>query len=687
MLFKENYGIYAELIEKGRITIYTKDLTIENLMDHFNWVLNIFKDSIEEESTHMLKVDVVFTDGMNVTLSLFEYFTNLIFWYAPLRSKDNLTSRFFFWVEDFTARCIENEVNDNFLDIHREDFSEIELNQIIDDLLELFKVNDQFSYYYMNTINLDDFVYMMMKDKEVYDYLHTDVSNIPLEDIKNYGMDITNKLVDKIKHSNHCLADALGAKENINLKQFREYVVNNGTIVDGNGSVFSSPVNSSFIDKGVSKIKDMFEESYKGRNAQAINKENVGDSGSFARLLALNSMESFLNEDPNYFCRTRNFVRVTIKNETILNMFKNRYYRIKPEGIERKISMNPLRYNRDLIGKTLYFRSPMTCHSNVTKRGICRRCYGDLYYINTNVNIGQIAAELLSSKLTQMLLSAKHLLESRIQKLSFNDYFNRHFIMEENIVKVNGNTDPIKGCYLLINYDNIKYENEDDNIEFNMYCNSFSVQEPDGTVYEIYTENEDNFYFSKFLSLLMNDSNLYEDVYSIPLESLVDKDLFLINIANSELSQTLKHFKTILDKKSSTINTTKDKFLEELIDTCIEGNIRIDSIHLEVIVSNQIRKFIEEETDILELPDWSIPNEKYTLISLKQALSANPSITISLQFQYIKRILTSPLTYKKTQPSSVDLLFMEKPQEFIKMKPPKKNYKIEDDKYRPVKFD
>ena len=128
--------------------------------------------------------------------------------------------------------------------------------------------------------------------------------------------------------------------------------------------------------------------------------------------------------------------------------------------------------------------------------------------------------------------------------------------------------------------------------------------------------------------------------------------------------------------------------MKKLTNIVIEGGIKIDAIHLEVILSNQIRKFIEEKEDILDTPDWGIPNEKYTLITLNKALYANPSVTVALQYQSFKRNIIDPLTYKKTAPSSMDLVFMEKPQEYTKMRP-KSRSSIKSDReeiYRPITY-
>lgn len=683
-----NYGPYSELIQKGFMEVYTNILNKDNLRQHFMWVLNIFRDGIENEQVHAMKIRIIFEDNVDVVVSIFEYFVNLIFWLAPLSANDKLTSRFYFWVENFTADEIKEYIDNNYLDIHRTDYDNITMNNIIDDVLEMFKANDEFALYYMNTINNEDTIKLMNQNSDFYKCVHADLSGVPLESVKDIGTRITNEAIDHIINSDHCLGDPFRAREGINRKQFREYLVNIGTIVDGEGGVYPSIINTSFANEGVREIDAYWEESSKGRQAQIINKENVGSSGAFARQLSLNNRETILNPDEHYSCRTKNLIKITIKNATHLNLFKNRYYRFIPNGVEYKISSNPIRDNKDLIGKTILLRSPMTCESNVFGHGICRKCYGDLYYTNRDVNIGQMASELLSSRLTQMLLSAKHLLESRIIKPVFTPLFYNYLELAHNIVKVKEGIDD-ENTFIVIDPESVKTEDDNDNFDYNDYCTGFYIMTPDGNITYIKLQSDDNLYLTYDMLLKIDDGHLNDDGnYVISLSELKDDNLFLINMNNDELSKTLKGVKSLLDKEDSIRDLTKEQFLEKLIDVVIEGGIKIDAVHLELIISNQIRKFIDDKEDILDYPDWGVPNAKYSLITLNKALTNNPSITVSLQYQYIKKLLVDPLSYKKTKPSSVDLIFQEQPQIYANIKPENKDY-IKSDReviYEPIKF-
>ena len=148
--------------------------------------------------------------------------------------------------------------------------------------------------------------------------------------------------------------------------------------------------------------------------------------------------------------------------------------------------------NKDLIGKKLYFRSPMTCASAARGQGICYKCYGDLAFVNKDINIGQIAAEGLSSIYTQILLSAKHLLESLVVKMEWTPGFHDFFQITFNSIALKEGG-VFRGCSMIINED-IQVEEELDDIDYNNYITRFSIKKPDGEIIDISTTNSDNLY-------------------------------------------------------------------------------------------------------------------------------------------------------------------------------------------------
>ena len=656
----QNYGAYVPLVKDGSTQVYTGDLTKENLNNHFYSILNIMRDGIETEFVQHMAINIQFIDNVDVTLSIFDYFLNLIMWNLPLNVETKITSNFLFFQDKFNRNAIKDYIDDKFLNVNRTKYDTITLCNIIDDTLYRFRYVDEFSLYLCNTINDEDFIDLMNKNQEFWDCMHTDLSDVPLEDVKNVGQEITNRAIKIIENSDHCLADSFATGEGVNKKQFREFATNIGTIPNGDGGVYPIIVNNSFINGGVNEIAYSFVESGKGRQAQIYSKNNVGTSGAFARILGLNNRDTRLHPSPNYTCNTRHYIQVTITNSSFLKRFNNRYYRFRTDGPEYKINSKK---DSHLIGQTIYLRSPMTCASKSNGDGICYRCYGDLAYTNVNINIGTIAAELLSSELTQMLLSAKHLLESNIKSVEWVDGFLDVFDVNFNILKVKEDFE-CKKWKLLIDED-INREDDMDDIEYNEYITKFQVMDSRGRVKDMYSKSSENIYLSTELSEILSSMPVPNNgKYEIDMEEIKDINLFLIHISNDELSATLEHVKSIINKYPKLDGMTKDRILQEFVTAVLNGGLNVDAVHLEVILSNQIREGLEDD-NILQMPHWEFDKTEYALINLDTALKNNPSITTTLEYQKVSKTLYSPLSYRKTSPSQMDLFFMNKPQDFM----------------------
>lgn len=671
-----NYGPYIELAQTGHIKINSIDIKYDNWNDHFESIYNILLDSIETEFTQNMFITILFNNGIDVDLSITDYLFNLIMWKCVIRVGDILMPHHIFFDKAITKRTIKSYIDEFIIENHRTNFPIIELNNIIDDAIFYFNRTDKFSMYLANTINLEDTVFLMTKDQEFYNALHADLSKVPIEKVKSKGMEYTEQIIEKMKNAksilgyDHCLADCWRAKEGINPKQFREVAVNIGSKPDGQGGVYPVNINNSFMNGGVPDPLSYMIESSAGRTAQILAKLNVGDSGHFARILSLNNFDTILNQDPGYSCNTKNFVELVIKDDKILEKVNNRYYRLHPKGQEFLLRY---KYDKHLIGQKIYLRSPMTCASLARGEGICYKCYGNLAYVNKDINIGMIASEILSSRLTQILLSAKHLLETSIRELVWPEKFSDVFEIDTNMIRLIEDVN-FKGWKIIIDRNDIQLENEndykddrDDDFEmandiYNEYITEFLIVDPVGNEYKMHTENYDNLYISnEFNNIIRKKIKNVDGKAGILLQDIKDNVLFYMIIQNNELSKTLDRLNYILNKKSVTKTFNKDELLQNLIETVIEGGLQVSSTHLEVILANQIRS----AEDILEKPQWQYPNEPYEVLTLNEALSNNPSVTVSLSYQYQARALYNPLTFRKNKPSFMDLFFMEQPQEYI----------------------
>ena len=663
---EQYYYPYKELCETGRQDIYTKDFNASNIARHFYSIINILRDGIETKEVQSMMVHIYFTNNVDVRLSIFDYTINLMFWQFCTATGEPIRDVHLVFFEDITKRSIKEYIDNIYIDKYRKTVPFIVLNNTIDDVIGKFRELRPFQMYLANTLNLEDTLELMRKYPEFNDTIHFSTEGIPIEDIKEAGIEATNKQIKYIKNSNHHLRDSFRTGEAISPKQYKEVAVNIGSKPDGQGSVFPHPIEHSFMNGGLQTPEELVIESSVGRVAQILQKTNVGESGAFARQLELNNQDTTLHVDPNYVCDTVHFEEVIIDNDSMWNMYDMRYYRENPNGVDKLLNAKNKKDKERLMHRKLYFRSPMTCASAARGHGICYKCYGDLAYVNREINIGQIAAEGLSSIYTQILLSAKHLLESLVVKMEWSKGFYDYLQITFNTIALREDKF-YKGCKLIIDQDICTLEELDD-IDYNYYINSFIVKTPSGDEIKIKTNNDDNLYFDKdFYDFLINnypDTSGAEETYyaEIDMMRLVDfPALFVVEIKNNELSATMDKIERLIDNKTVMSAYDRNTILREFISTNIQGNIKLNAVHFEVLLMNQMR----DGEDDLEKPDWTNPNATYQMLTLSKALSNNQSIAIRLQSGKVDKILNNQQNRFICKPSVSDIYYMEQPQEYL----------------------
>lgn len=653
------YGPYTILFDEEFIKINTDVFKSQNVNDHFHNILNIMRDTINEKCFEEMVINVQFGQNplYNCNLRLPDYLVNLIMWQLLSTFGIEIQPRHLFFEKAFTRKAIKNYIDKHFIIPYRVSLDSIAMNNAIDDILQLYTYVDEFSLFLANTTNLEDYIDLMNENPEFDAYMHLDISNVPLDEQGKVATDVTNRVVEIIKNSNHCLKESFITGEGTNKKQFKEFAVLIGSKPDGTGGVFPAPINSSYINGGLSDTTSLVIESWAGRIAQILSKTNVGTSGHFARLLGLNNQECTLHEDPNYVCDSKNFQVIYVTDEMVLSKIFDRYYRLRPDGIEYKVN----RGDKHLIGQTIYLRSPMTCASLSRGEGICYRCYGDLAYSNKNINVGKYAAEILSSILTQMLLSAKHLLESKIKKLNWVDSFYNYFVLDGNIICIEDEDSEMKKNFTIA-IDRIEQDSDYDDKEYNDFITEFYVIH-NGIQHKIYTKDNDKMYLTHDLLEIIEHIKPDEDGFIyIDSNAVRDINLFLMVVYNNDLTKTLEKIKDIVDKTSVTCSKNRHELLQSMLEEINNGELNIMSVHCEVILANQLRS----TDDILERPDWTVFDCAYQNLTLKQALTNNPSLTITLAFEKLGKTLYSPQTFKKRKASFMDLFFMEKPQLYLR---------------------
>lgn len=688
----QNYYMFADLVRTGRYYLRTSDIDASNWQEYYDGILNILKDNIETDEIKRFVITVDFGNNDIVDLSIFDLYFNIIMWYLVIKSGITLDGSALFYPEVINRKCIKKYFDkyipvivEKFSHIYKRDVNKITvlLNNIIDDTLAKFSDVDAFSFFLANTINLKDTIDLMNNVPEFDRLVHTSLTDESIEDVKDIGMDKANRSIEIIKNAksvlgyDHCLKNSFETGEGVSPRQYKEFAIHIGSKPDGTGGVHPHVIDRSYLMGGLQHVADQFVDSASSRVAQIIVKHNTSSSGNFARIMGINNIDTVLNTDLDYKCNTRNPIVLTIENSKILSMLTGRYYRIHPEGIDYLIHPN----DTFLIGKTIYLFSPMTCASAAHGHGICKRCYGELAYINSNIKVGKFAVEQLTSQTTQKQLSAKHLLETVIEKINWNENFNKFFYVDNvNMIYASDN---IEGGYIIINpnsimdnTENMESDSDDDDessdtsfsdsSQFTNYITSFVFEDVDGQQYDIHSENMTEMFFSEdFIDYLKRVPLASDKMYHININELNDilndNALFYIQIINNDIDKNLKDIESLINKKDELVGLDKDALLAKFINLIIKGKITIQSVHLECMLMNQIRSIHSK----LQLPNWENDNEEYQILSLDQSLTNNPSVIISLLYKNLKATLTNPITYAKNESSRMDMFFMVQPQEFL----------------------
>lgn len=677
MQYLPQYFVYEELVTTGQQIIRTEEINKENIYTHFYAILDILKDGIETEEVRSMRVTVVFCDGISIKLTITKYLINLLLWRLVALSDGKIYSVHLFYPNDVTAGKLKEYVDNIYVNKYRKRHDIIQLNQTIDAPIGGFRDLKCLQLWLANSLNFKDTIDLMKKYPDFRASINFDITNIPLEDIKEEGMKATELQINYIKNSDHCLRDSFRTGEAINKKQYKEVAVNVGTKPDGQGGIFPHPITTSMMNGGLKNPEEYCIDSSIGRIAQMLQKNNVGESGAFARNLELNNQDTYLHPDPDYVCNSQNFQTVYVDSEEKLRILDLRYYRDNPKGIDKLLKYEECRF---LIGRTIYLRSPMTCNSAAHGRGVCYRCYGDLAYTNREINIGQIAAEELSSKFTQTLLSAKHLLESKVIKMDWPSLFYELFSLTFNTIALK--SDIIVRDWKIIIDEDIQTEEDIDEVVYNYYVYSFIIQDNEGNQTRIQTSNLNNIYFiPEVYDYMTNPKNKgveldEEGNIIVDLVSLMDFDaIFMVEIKNNELSQTMTRIKKLIDNKTVMSNYDRNSILEEFIATNLAGGININSVHFEILLMNQIRAL----DDDLDKPRWDIPNVGYQIFTLDKSLNNNRSITVRLESNKITKVLLNPDNQRLNKPAIMDMFFMESPQNYIDPGFISDDYKIENE--------
>lgn len=546
------------------------------------------------------------------------------------------------FTEDFIVDVSDIKVLNGYFDLAITYFTENGIDArecLLDVLSELAIVSSQILGVYGATINLYDMCMLMERNEEfrkIIDFNFKDLNtNLEFEEMNKILDDILDRLMKILTTEENCMKYLILSGSGISDRQLRETLVSIGPKPDEKGNIIPEPVDTSYV-KGQTPFQFLID-SFGARKALITNFKQVKDSGYLTRKLTLLCLDNIIQDVKD--CGTKHTVEVTIDSAKTLSKLQYRKYIDEETGKLKTII--PSR-DKHLIGETIKMRSPIKC---ACEKGVCKTCYGDLWKYNYERNAGIIGVLLLTDPLTQMLLSAKHLLQARANKIEWGDTFNKYFSVNKDQILVNVD-DNFKVIIEEFLEDEESYE---ETYKFNTFFIDNGTERMKVTVPVNLIINND----------LIDVDNVFDDkeeAYVIDSKDFIDGEpMFHYVMGNNELSASLLALTNLIETNHFIKENSVDATLNEFMRLLNESPIGIHFIHVELIIKEMCK--IKNEDRTLFATEDEEPIED--IFRVTEALVKNPSLSKSLVYQELHKQLSQMLTtYEKNKPSLIDDLIL-----------------------------
>jgi hypothetical protein len=290
-------------------------------------------------------------------------------------------------------------------------------------------------------------------------------------------------------------------------------------------------------------------------------------------------------------------------------MMQGRFYmKNKNDGILHVLNKN----DRDLIGQTLWFRSPCTCNLN---EDCCHVCYGTIATQVGDLEGGFIyTTELMTSRVSQNILSAKHLLKTDAERVEFSTNWDKWLQMYSS------NVYPLdeKRFNIMIRED--YHNNLSESLTFYMgkdmeevtVSNYADIHIPSQVLDKMKrVEIDDITYLQTTNFKVVESGGALCEITPVNI-SVISKYMDIIKFFNSGIAK----YDNIADAVCSLMNI-------------LHGLIPIFSVHGEIIIGH----LIKDIDNRMLRPNWLNDNEPYQIVTVKTALDNSESAMTAVAFE------------------------------------------------------
>lgn len=426
---------------------------------------------------------------------------------------------------------------------------------------------------------------------------------------------------EMIKRNNPFFIDAKYTKI-IKPKQMEELYINFSQIPDGKNIV---PVimNGNGFRAGYHGVDIMYAGAIASRVPDIMNDAYMGSAGYFNRNLMILTYGTL--SKTVYDCGSENPIPITV-DEIALDMMDGRfYYDYKGSRVLHVLHKEDVH----LIGKKLWFRSPCTCN---LREDCCHICYG-----TKALKVGQLeggfvyTTEIMTSRVSQNILSAKHLLRANAEKVEYSDSFDKFFTIESSAVMPKD--EKRFNIYIRDDYqDNIAES-------LTVYIGKEMTPVTISRYSNIYIDDK---IIDKMKDEVI-DEVLYHKISSYQVIEIAEGIFCTIIPINIMMTQIYMNIMRLFESDISKFDRVEDVVVTLM--KLLHGTIPFMSTHGEIIIS----KLLRDIDNKLLRPDFTIPDVKYQMLKLKSALQNTESVTTALSFEQTKHHLLHSIFDERNQ--------------------------------------
>ena len=404
--------------------------------------------------------------------------------------------------------------------------------------------------------------------------------------------------------------------------------------------VYNKTLHASYL-RGLKNKEDYYISIAGALTSYVISKNKIADIADLNKLLTLSSKRGVVNEDRDKDCGTQYFREYRINKPRDLERIEGMYEMIddKPVKIDHK-DFNKYK------GTTIQLRTPALCN-NTLEGGICRYCLGDMMYDLNNrwffrdnpMNIATFWVNVIGPIAQQALLSAKHNLVSNPRKPLY-------WLLNED-----GTRDyDLKELSVVYAFEDKVFFDFDgkpiipDKIELvepvHMHMPWLSVSHPDTALFS---------YIIK-ITIDGNEHILESDTYFYVMKKELDDIEVSLRHLYENVGITRLYYALLGATTFGIGKNPNRKNIQAFLDTLdnISDDYHITFFHVLFLDMIRVRGQIDK------IPDFSVPDQEFEVVSLDIAISEGFSLTNTFATGAFNSVSTNPNNYSIENKICVD---------------------------------